>query len=81
MVAAGVNPLLPATYDVVWTLVLVAVLVAAVLLVATVVKVLRRRTAGEQVVARAKALTALHEAGEISDEEYERLRSRLLDRI
>ena len=81
MLAPDVNPLLPASYDVMWTLVLVAVLVAAVLVVAAAIKVLRRRTAGEQVVASAKALTALHEAGEISDGEYERLRSRLLDRI
>ncbi|WP_168202716.1 MULTISPECIES: SHOCT domain-containing protein [Georgenia] len=75
------NPLLPASYDVVWTLVLVAFLVAAVLVVAAAIKVLRRRTVGEQVVASAKALTDLHEAGEISDEEYERRRSRLLDRL
>ena len=81
MVAPGVNPLLPASYDVLWTLVLVALLVALVLVVAAASKVLRRRTAAEQVVARAKALTALHEAGEISDEEYERRRSRLVDRI
>ena len=81
MLAPDVNPLLPASYDVMWTLVLVAVLVAAVLVVAAAIKVLRRRTAGEQVVASAKALTALHEAGEISDGEYERLRCRLLDRI
>ena len=81
MLAPAANPLLPASYDVLWTLVLVALLAAVVLVVAAAIKGLRRRTAAEQVVARAKALTALHEAGEISDAEYERRRSRLLDRI
>ncbi|WP_413450160.1 SHOCT domain-containing protein [Georgenia phoenicis] len=74
------NPLMPAAYDAVWTLVFVAILVAITLAVTATVRVLRQRTAGDT-LARVGALTALHDSGAISDEEYERRRERLLDQL
>ncbi|MCM3659835.1 SHOCT domain-containing protein [Georgenia satyanarayanai] len=80
MATVGENPLLPATYDAVWSLVLVAVLVAVALVATAAMRALRQRTAGDT-VARVQALAALHASGAISDEEYERRRERLLDQL
>lgn len=80
MTAAGVDPLMPATYDAVWSLVLVAVLVAVTLVATAAMRALRQRTAGDT-VARVQALAALHASGAISDEEYESRRERLLDQL
>jgi len=80
MSTVGENALLPATYDAVWSLVLVAVLVAVALVATAAMRAMRQRTAGDT-VARVQALAALHASGAISDEEYERRRERLLDQL
>ncbi|PYG02342.1 Short C-terminal domain-containing protein [Georgenia satyanarayanai] len=80
MATVGENVLLPATYDAVWTLVAVAILVALTLVLTAAVRMMRQRTAGDT-VARVQALAALHASGAISDEEYERRRERLLDQL
>ena len=80
MSTVGENALLPATYDAVWSLVLVAVLVAVALVATAAMRAMRQRTAGDT-VARVQALAALHASGAISDEEYESRRERLLDQL
>ncbi|WP_152189707.1 SHOCT domain-containing protein [Georgenia satyanarayanai] len=80
MATFATNQVLPATYDAVWSLVLVAILVAITLAVTAATRFLRHRTAGDT-VARVQALAALHASGAISDEEYDRRRERLLDQL
>jgi uncharacterized membrane protein len=80
MATLATAPLVPATYDAVWTLAVVAVLVALTLVLTAALRALRHRAAGDT-VARVQALAALHAAGAISDEEYERRRERLLAQL
>lgn len=80
MATVGENAVFPATYDAVWSLVLVAILVAVTLIGAAAMRALRQRTAGDT-VARVQALAALHASGAITDEEYETRRERLLDQL
>src|SRR5699024_4968769 len=80
MAAVGENAVFPATYDAVWSLVPVAILVAVTLIGAAAMPALRRRAAGDT-VARVQSLAALHASGAITGEEYETRRERLLDQL
>jgi len=76
----GTSPLVPASYDLVWTVVVIAVLAALVLGVVLLVRALRRPT-GPGVVDRVESLRALRDSGAISEEEYAARKDRLLDRL
>lgn len=74
------TPLLPASYDVVWTLVVVALLGAVVLGVLLVVRTVRRAKA-PSAVRKVESLATLRESGAISEQEYEDRKNRVLDRF
>ncbi len=77
MTPSAADPLLPASYDLVWSLVLLALLVAVVLAVVLAARALRRRPPGTT-VERVRALAELRDSGAITPEEYEERKDRVL---
>lgn len=80
--APGIDVFLPATYDLVWTAVLLLALAGIAAVVARGVVVARRRSAapvvGQAVEARLEHLDRLHASGRIYDAERAEARARLL---
>lgn len=74
------NPLLPASYDVVWSLVVIAVLAAALVGLVLLLRAARRPRRPD-VVAKVESLAALRDSGAIPAEEYEDRKNRVLDRM